>query len=243
MLKTKRKFRRFDLPLAIKFKPTYGAKEYFPGSATNLSCEGLGVDADDFRFIMYENLELLLGLPGGNDSVSLYGDILWKKQDGRKCSAGLKFRMKDKAAQEAAVKKIFSVLKIPAEDIYRIDTDYAVKKTEKKLPGDIKALNKLGLMKQYCEKGKKCRVTFRLLRDTAKNSGRVMIVGDFNDWDTFRSPMTRLENGDFVITLDLDSRRTYRFKYLIDGSRWENDLYADRFEKNDFGSKDSVVIV
>ncbi len=55
--------------------------------------------------------------------------------------------------------------------------------------------------------------------------------------------MTRLENGDFIITIDLDSKGEYKFRYLIDGLRWEIDWYADKFVPNDLGSKDSVVIV
>jgi hypothetical protein len=33
----------------------------------------------------------------------------------------------------------------------------------------------------------------------------------------------------------------YRFRYLLDESRWENDWKADRYEPNPFGSDDSIV--
>lgn len=244
MLKTKRKFRRFDLPLGVKFKPTYGAKDYFKGAASDLSCEGLGLTADDFKFIMYEYLELIIGLPGGEGPVSLFGDILWKKQNGKRCSAGIKFRMKDKGMQENALKKMFSYTNIPVQNMYSNDPDYIIHKdTQKILIKPLRLPDKLGFIKQYNADRSKCKITFRLLRETAKNSQTVTIVGDFNNWETFKSPMTRLQNGDFVITLDLDCGRSYRFRYLIDSHHWENDLYADRFVKNDHGSKDSVVVV
>jgi hypothetical protein len=35
----------------------------------------------------------------------------------------------------------------------------------------------------------------------------------------------------------------YKFRYLIDDSRWENDWNADRYIPNSFGSEDSLVIV
>lgn len=244
MLKTKRKFRRFDLPLGVRFKPTYGAKDYFTGIASDLSCKGLGLTADDFKFIMYEYLELIIGLPGGEGTVSLFGDILWKKQNGKRCSAGIKFRMKDKSMEENVLRKIFSYTNIPVQDVYSNDPDYTFHKdTQKIFLKPLRLPDKLGFIKQYNKDRSKCKVTFRLLRETAKNSQSVTIVGDFNNWEASISPMTRLQNGDFVITLDLDCGRSYRFRYLIDSHYWENDLYADRFVKNDHGSKDSVVVV
>ena len=225
MLESKRKFERQALPLEIKFRPTYGAKDYSTADTVNLSFDGLGMKAHNFSFIIHENLELLVDVPGNKDTVALFGDIVWKRQRGEHCLAGIKFRMKDKIMQAAAIEKILAAAAAAG------DTAFA------DLP------DKLGVVKEYHEGGTKCRVTFRLLREMAKDTQVVTVVGDFNDWDISRSRMSRLANGDFVMTMDLDSRRQYRYKYLIDGYRWENDWYADRYERNDKGSKDSVVIV
>ena len=43
------------------------------------------------------------------------------------------------------------------------------------------------------------------------------------------------------MTVDLDAGRAYRFRYLIDGQRWDNDWAADAYVPNDFGGDDSVV--
>jgi len=240
MQKSRRKFTRSEAPLAVKFRPTYGATDYFMGAVKNLSCEGLRLDAHDFRFILYEHLELIIDIRDNGGPVSLFGDIIWKKQNGKRCLAGIKFRMKDKQLQEEAVRKIFSFSHIPSDRMYSNDADYHIHEEQ-----DMQSMPpyKLGFIKLYNENGATCRVTFRLLRDMAKNADIVTIVGDFNDWDPARSSMTRLKNGDFVITIDLNSRREYRFRYLIDGHRWENDRYADKFVKNRFGAKDSIVIV
>jgi hypothetical protein len=236
----------------VKFRPTYGAKEFFKGKAVNLSCEGLGLDAHDFRFFVYENLELHFDVPGNGDTVSLIGDVLWKRQAGKRCFAGIKFKIENENMQRETIGKIFSSSDIPVEDMYQKDPYYIIHEKAQKIPllereGPGKALselpNKLGFIKQYYDSGTKCKVTFRLLREVAINTQNVAIVGDFNDWDPSRSPMTRLENGDFIITMDLDSKGEYKFKYLMDGLRWENDWYADKFVLNDLGSKDSVVIV
>jgi hypothetical protein len=55
--------------------------------------------------------------------------------------------------------------------------------------------------------------------------------------------MAALKNGEFAVTLDLESGRDYRFRYLINGEIWENDWNADRYEANIFGSDDAVVVV
>ena len=107
----------------------------------------------------------------------------------------------------------------------------------------MSAPSKLGFVKQYLKSGSLCKVTFRLPKDAAPDAQQVTIVGDFNGWDTTKPPLTRLKNGDFSITLDLESNKDYRFKYFIDGDRWENDWKADVYAPNDFGTDDSVVIV
>ena len=66
------------------------------------------------------------------------------------------------------------------------------------------------------------------------------LVGDFNGWSTTATMMTRTEHG-FTVTVMLQPGRRYRFKYLLDGDRWENDWAADDYEPNRHGGDDSVV--
>jgi CHAD domain-containing protein len=47
--------------------------------------------------------------------------------------------------------------------------------------------------------------------------------------------------GGFVRTVQLEAGRVYRFRYLLDGHRWENDWAADRYVPNVYGSDDSIV--
>ncbi|MBI5741847.1 MAG: PilZ domain-containing protein [Nitrospirae bacterium] len=248
-MKSRRRYKRFDCPFAVKFRPTYGAKDYFSGSAMDLSCEGLGISARDFRFILYENLELVIGPDGGGDTASVFGDIVWKKQEGKGCLAGINFRMKDRGIQEAILGGIFARSNIPVDYLYSPDPDYSAPDKTGGQPAAYapvsapKGIYRLGLIRKYDHSGAKCTVTFRLLRDMARNVRNVAIAGDFNDWDPSRSFMTRLENGDFVISIELGTNREYRFRYLIDGKLWVNDPYADKFVRNGRGTKDSVVIV
>ena len=41
--------------------------------------------------------------------------------------------------------------------------------------------------------------------------------------------------------MTLETGRKYRFRYLVDGKRWENDWDADAYAPNQFGSEDSIV--
>ncbi|MEN8264543.1 MAG: hypothetical protein ABFR82_13890 [Nitrospirota bacterium] len=100
----------------------------------------------------------------------------------------------------------------------------------------------LRIQKQYFKTGS-CRVTFRFPKEAAPYAKTVAVIGDFNDWDKRGLLMKRAESGDFMLTMDLKSGGEYRFKYLIDDTRWENDRNADKYLASAHGQKDSVVVV
>ena len=97
------------------------------------------------------------------------------------------------------------------------------------------------LKKNYSKTGKVCRVTFRLAAEV--QAEKVALCGDFNDWDESAHPMKELKDGSFSVTVSLEAGNSYRFRYMLDGERWENDWAADEYWPNDFGSDDSVVKV
>lgn len=99
------------------------------------------------------------------------------------------------------------------------------------------------LVKQYLKKANVCRVTFRLPKQAAPDARVVTIVGDFNNWSITETKMERLKTGDFKYTIELPCNREYRFRYLIDSNRWENDWFADKYVPNQFGCDDSVVCI
>jgi len=103
----------------------------------------------------------------------------------------------------------------------------------------------MGIQKRFLKSRPVSKVTFRLPREAAPEAQAVHLVGDFNDWDKFSLPMTRLKNGEFKLTLDLPVGREYCFRYLIhgrDGSSWENDWSADNYVPSGIsGAENSVV--
>lgn len=101
----------------------------------------------------------------------------------------------------------------------------------------------MGLKKQYLKTGLACKVTFSLPKEGVGSANAVNVVGDFNNWKKSATPMKRLKNGTFTVTIALERNREYQFRYLLDGQRWENDWKADKYVHNDYGSENSVVIV
>ena len=97
------------------------------------------------------------------------------------------------------------------------------------------------LMKSYNKSGKKCRVTFKLPADVEADSAA--LVGDFNEWDESATPMKKLKDGSFSAQVSLEVGQSYRFRYLLDESRWENDWEPDAYSPNEHGEDDSIVTV
>lgn len=263
MIENKRTYKRFDLPLIVKFRPAPGSTSYSLGLAKNLSCEGIGLEARNFNFILKENLELELKLPQNAASVSLLGDVVWKRQEGKTSYAGIAFKVLNKKLHNETMEKITSYTSIPLtgalystsnfNEVEKVTEENPVTKTseiEYLQPHVINAGEKApseqtrtsGLIKQYLGDGKTCNVSFLLPQESALDATYITVVGDFNNWDLNSSPMKKDNNGDFRITLELASGREYRFRYLIDGTRWENDWRADKYVPNAFGSDDSVVV-
>ncbi|MEW6601678.1 MAG: PilZ domain-containing protein, partial [Nitrospirota bacterium] len=237
MPENKRTYKRFDLPLIVKFRPTFGTASYSLGLTKNLSCEGIGLEARNFNFVVHDNLELELKLPQNAASVFLLGDVVWKRQDGKTSYAGIAFKTPDPKKHNETMEKITSYTRIPLLSAHYMklpdkitsevsaeqpvvqpstetkssdaDSDMLAEKT----PSENARV--LGLQKNYLDDGKECEVSFLLPQEAAKDASNIAIVGDFNDWNSTAAPMIRNQNGDFQITLKLASGREYRFKYLI----------------------------
>ncbi|MFC1891973.1 isoamylase early set domain-containing protein [Thermodesulfobacteriota bacterium] len=95
--------------------------------------------------------------------------------------------------------------------------------------------------KNYSKTGKVCRATFDLSSEVIADE--ISLCGEFNDWDPQENKMTKRKTGRWSTTISLMCGRKYRYKYLLDGKKWENDWDADAYQKNEFGSEDSVVEV
>lgn len=97
------------------------------------------------------------------------------------------------------------------------------------------------ITKEYTKTGRSCRVTFTLPADV--NAQSVALLGEFNDWVSEANPMKRRKDGTLSVAVSLKPGQQYRFRYLLDGERWENDGQADSYAPNEFGAEDSVLQV
>ena len=95
------------------------------------------------------------------------------------------------------------------------------------------------LKKSYSKTGKNCRITFKIDADCGAENAAVL--GEWNEWSPESHPMTKRKDGSLSTTISLDAGREYRFRYLLDGERWENDEQADQLATNRFGSQDCVL--
>ncbi len=96
------------------------------------------------------------------------------------------------------------------------------------------------LQKSFTPKRTICKVTFTIPIEWAEK--KVHLVGDFNEWD-LKADKLEKKKDTWEITMRLKPETKYRFKYLIDGEKWQNDNSADDYVPNEFGTEDSVVEV
>ncbi len=74
-------------------------------------------------------------------------------------------------------------------------------------------------------------------------AGSVVLCGEFNDWSDENIRLERDDDGSWRATVALEPGHSYRYRYLLDGERWENAWQSDGYVPNSYGSDDSVVVV
>ena len=83
--------------------------------------------------------------------------------------------------------------------------------------------------------------TVRFTLDPAVGATTAAVCGEWNGWSSEADIMERDNQGGFSRIVSLEAGRTYRFRYLLDSERWENDWNADAYPPNDFGEDDSLI--
>ena len=83
-------------------------------------------------------------------------------------------------------------------------------------------------------------VTF-VYRPDQSGCQNVALAGTFNEWEPTKGKMTRQKDGSFRRRVTLNSGE-HRYKFVVD-DQWVEDPQADQQTVNEFGTKDSVVVV
>ena len=96
------------------------------------------------------------------------------------------------------------------------------------------------MIKQSPVKGKdQVKVSFIL--PSYAVTGKVSVVGDFNDWDPSAHPLRARSNGTRSVAVTLPAQRRFAFRYLDQAGRWYDDAAAHDYEENGVGGVNSVV--
>lgn len=101
----------------------------------------------------------------------------------------------------------------------------------------------MSIKKQYFKTRPTCKLTFRLLKSEVGDARTVHLVGDFNKWNTRKTALKHLKNGDFKIQLELEAGREYQFRYLINQSLWRNEPEADKTASTPYPDSVNSVVV
>jgi len=76
----------------------------------------------------------------------------------------------------------------------------------------------------------------------ASQATAVSVVGEFNDWNVERHPLQQVDSETWRITLQL-APGTYQYKFVIDGTQWEDDADNPKRAMNEFGTTNSILEV
>jgi hypothetical protein len=106
---------------------------------------------------------------------------------------------------------------------------------------DKRVVNPPDMSVQPSARGGTVDVTFTLPAEVQADS--VVLCGEFNEWSAENTRLERGSDGSWRATVALEPGHSYRYRYLLDGERWENGWQADGYVPNSYGSDDSVVVV
>ena len=96
----------------------------------------------------------------------------------------------------------------------------------------------MAIKKQFLKSKPVCKVTFTV---PAENASNVVVVGNFNEWNTASTPLKKLKNGTFKGTVNLEANASYEFRYLVDGA-YINEEQADAYAWNDYAGAENSVL-
>lgn len=74
------------------------------------------------------------------------------------------------------------------------------------------------------------KVTFILPAEIVANASHGLLLGEFNNWDKENGfSLKKAKDGSMKATIELEEGKSYEYRYLLDGGRWENDQTAEQY--------------
>ncbi|MEO9893954.1 helix-hairpin-helix domain-containing protein [Aurantibacter sp.] len=101
----------------------------------------------------------------------------------------------------------------------------------------------MALVKKSKSKGSKSLVTFTVAENEAPSSANVLLLGDFNNWQTNDSSCQMEKKGSsYVKSIELENGKSYEFRYLSEDKGWFNDHAADAYVPSPYEGIDNSVV-
>ncbi len=100
----------------------------------------------------------------------------------------------------------------------------------------------MSIKKQVLKSKPVCKVTFKLSKAEAQGAKTAFLVGDFNNWSETSHEMKALKDGSFSTNIDLETGKSYQFRYLLDGNTWLNESEADSYSNSGISNEENCVL-
>jgi len=100
----------------------------------------------------------------------------------------------------------------------------------------------MSLKKQYSKSKPVCKVTFNLPKEATNGGKKVLILGDFNNWNVSKGLKMKAGKNGFTASIELETGKDYEFRYLIDKINWTNDWDADAYRPSPYYGIDNSVL-
>jgi 1,4-alpha-glucan branching enzyme len=96
----------------------------------------------------------------------------------------------------------------------------------------------MAIKKQFLKTKPVCKVTFKVPAEAEQ----LAVVGDFNNWDASANPLKKLKTGGFSGTINVESGKSYEFKYVADTTNYFNDEQADSYQFNEYAGSENGIL-
>ena len=93
------------------------------------------------------------------------------------------------------------------------------------------------LSKRFFKTKDEAEVTFEFSHPDAQD---VQLVAEFTDWQPVAMKFNKKQRC-FKLKQRLPNNQQFHFRYLIDGTIWDNDHQADGYAANNYGTENSIV--
>ena len=96
----------------------------------------------------------------------------------------------------------------------------------------------MAVSKKFLKSKPVCKVTFAY---DAPEVEELALVGDFNNWDATATPLKKLKNGTFKVVINLETEKSYEYKYLSNGEYF-NDPEPEALIFNEYANTENSLL-